>query len=59
MPTGQAVARQMNLPLLPQDDLRGLIASNADRSDLSAEDKTALNNAGFEKQSPLSVNDSY
>ena len=53
MPMGQAVATRMNLPVLAASDLRDLIASNADRSSLSAEDKTALKDAGFDRQSPL------
>jgi hypothetical protein len=53
LPTGQAVAGRMNLPLLEEDDLRDLIASNADRAGLSADDKAALKVAGFDKQSPL------
>jgi hypothetical protein len=53
MPTGQAVATRMSLPVLAASDLRDLIAANADRSDLSAEDKTTLKNAGFDERSPL------
>ena len=53
MPTGQAVASRMNLPVQTESDLRELIAANADRANLSAEDKDALINAGFDKRSPL------
>jgi hypothetical protein len=53
LPTGQAVASRMNLPVQAESDLRELIAANADRASLSTEDKTELLNAGFEKRSPL------
>jgi hypothetical protein len=53
LPTGQAVAARMNQPHLAESDLRELIAANADRAGLSAEDKSALVSAGFEKRSPL------
>jgi hypothetical protein len=53
LPTGQAVAARMNLPLLAQSDLRDVIAANADRMNMSADDKAALNAAGFDSRTPL------
>ncbi|MFN2247784.1 MAG: peroxidase family protein [Candidatus Promineifilaceae bacterium] len=53
LPTGQAVAARMNLPVLAESDLRELIAANADQAGLSAGDKTNLINAGFDQRSPL------
>lgn len=53
LPTGQAVAAQMNLPVLDAADLRDLIAANADLAGLDEADQAALNTAGFDTRTPL------
>ncbi|MDX1416277.1 MAG: heme peroxidase family protein [Candidatus Promineifilaceae bacterium] len=53
LPTGQAVAAQLNMPALDADDLLAVIMANAQRAGLSAAEQTTLSTAGFETRTPL------
>ncbi len=53
LPTGQAVATRINVPVLAADDLLAVITANAQQAGLSAADQTALSAAGFETRTPL------
>lgn len=53
MPTGQAVAQAMSMPVLPQNDVMQLILANADRVQMTDDDKQMLRNSGFDGRTPL------